>query len=161
MKRLRSVVFWLHLPAGVLAGAVILVMSVTGVLLAFESRVVRWIDADAGAGAVRPDHRPQVTPDRATVEVVRFEPYAAQSRGRQLRSWARWVHTGEAAGVLGQSVAAGASAGAVVLVWTGIALSWRRLGAFVGRRRIAVRTGPPGRPCAASLRTSHESGAEP
>ena len=37
-------IFWLHLLTGTLAGLVILVMSVTGVLLAFEPQIVD--DAD-------------------------------------------------------------------------------------------------------------------
>ena len=36
MKSVRSFVFWLHVAAGCTAGIVILVMSVTGILLAFE-----------------------------------------------------------------------------------------------------------------------------
>jgi len=36
------------------------------------------------------------------------------------------MHTGEAGGIFGQSIAATASAGAAVLVWTGIALALRR-----------------------------------
>ena len=39
-KRLRTVFFWLHLTAGLLAGVVVLIMSATGVLLAFEKQVV-------------------------------------------------------------------------------------------------------------------------
>ena len=40
--RLRTLVFWPHLIAGVTAGAVILVMSVTGVLLTYERQMVAW-----------------------------------------------------------------------------------------------------------------------
>src|SRR5262245_40454431 len=36
----RRVVFWLHLLTGVTAGAVILVMAATGVLLTFEPQIV-------------------------------------------------------------------------------------------------------------------------
>jgi uncharacterized iron-regulated membrane protein len=88
----------------------------------------------------RPDLRDQLTLDRATGEVVKWEPYASQSPGRRLRTWSRWVHTGEAGGVIGQTVAGLVSAGAAVLVWTGIALAWRRLLRFFpwGLRRRAV-----------------------
>jgi uncharacterized iron-regulated membrane protein len=34
--RLRSVLFWVHLAAGTIAGIVIFVMSVTGTLLTFQ-----------------------------------------------------------------------------------------------------------------------------
>lgn len=43
-ERLRRLLFWLHLAAGVAAGLVIVVMSLTGVLLAFERQVVAWAD---------------------------------------------------------------------------------------------------------------------
>jgi uncharacterized iron-regulated membrane protein len=39
---LRKTVFWIHLSCGVAAGLVIGMMSVTGVLLAFERQIVAW-----------------------------------------------------------------------------------------------------------------------
>jgi uncharacterized iron-regulated membrane protein len=83
----------------------------------------------------RADLRAQLTLDRATGETVRWEPYQSQSPGRRLRTWSRWVHTGEAGGAAGQTLAGLASAGAAVLVWTGIALACRRLLAFRLRRK--------------------------
>lgn len=44
MKRLRKIIFWIHLPVGVIAGIVILIMCVTGVLLAFEKQIISWAD---------------------------------------------------------------------------------------------------------------------
>jgi uncharacterized iron-regulated membrane protein len=92
---------------------------------------------DRGAGT-RPDQRAQLTLDRTSGEIVRWEPYSSQTRGRQWRTWVRWTHTGEAGGVIGQAVAGLASAGAAVLAWTGLALSWRRLLAWRGRRMPAA-----------------------
>lgn len=43
---LRTVVFWLHLVAGIVAGVPIFVMSFTGVVIAFEREVVEWVDRD-------------------------------------------------------------------------------------------------------------------
>ncbi len=40
----RKLLFWCHLTAGCLAGIVIFVMSVTGVLLAFERQINAWAD---------------------------------------------------------------------------------------------------------------------
>lgn len=74
----------------------------------------------------RPNLRSQLTLDSTTGEVVRWEPFSSFNLGRQLRTWARFVHTGEAGGTLGQMIAAFASAGAAVLVCTGFALAWRR-----------------------------------
>lgn len=39
---MRKFIFWLHLIAGVVAGAIILVMSVTGTLMAFEPQIVEF-----------------------------------------------------------------------------------------------------------------------
>lgn len=42
---LRPFIFWPHLAAGVLAGSIILIMSVTGVLLTYEKQMLAWADA--------------------------------------------------------------------------------------------------------------------
>jgi uncharacterized iron-regulated membrane protein len=88
-------------------------------------------------GAIRPDKRSELILDRSTGEVVRFEPYASQSLGRRMRTWMRFIHTGEAFGFIGQAIAGIASLGGAVLVWTGLALSWRRLLAWMARRSKA------------------------
>ena len=46
MKLFRSVLFWTHLTAGVLASVVILVMSFTGVVLALKPQIQNWIERD-------------------------------------------------------------------------------------------------------------------
>ena len=71
--------------------------------------------------------RSQLALDAATGDIVRWEPYAEQSRGQQWRGWVRFGHTGELGGVAGQALAGTACLGGVVLVWTGLALAWRRL----------------------------------
>ena len=43
-RRMRKLFFWLHLSAGVIAGIVIFVMSVTGVLLMYEKQLISWFD---------------------------------------------------------------------------------------------------------------------
>jgi uncharacterized iron-regulated membrane protein len=45
MERLRKVIFWCHLPVGVVAGIIVLIMSVTGVLLAYERQITAWADS--------------------------------------------------------------------------------------------------------------------
>src|SRR5947207_3988819 len=45
MKRLRKIIFWCHLPVGVIAGLVILLMSVTGILLTYERQITAWADS--------------------------------------------------------------------------------------------------------------------
>src|SRR6185503_11746950 len=44
MQKLRRIIFWCHLPVGVLAGLVILNMCVTGVLLTYEKQITSWAD---------------------------------------------------------------------------------------------------------------------
>jgi uncharacterized iron-regulated membrane protein len=61
-----------------------------------------------------------------TGEVLKREGYADLSPARQIRSWTRFLHTGEALGVGGQLVAGLACLGGCLLVYTGFALSWRR-----------------------------------
>ncbi len=43
---LRKILFWIHLTTGCLAGMVILVMSVTGILLAYQKQIISWADRD-------------------------------------------------------------------------------------------------------------------
>ncbi|WP_321476782.1 PepSY-associated TM helix domain-containing protein [uncultured Paludibaculum sp.] len=88
----------------------------------------------------RPDLRTTLTMARETGEVVKVEKFADQSAGRRLRTWIRWVHTGEAGGVMGQTLAGLVSLGGVFLVYTGIALSLRRLAAFRRRNAAARQT---------------------
>ena len=57
---------------------------------------------------------------------MRWEPFSSLTAGRRARSWLRFAHTGEVAGVVGQTVAGLVTAGGAVLVWTGLALAWRR-----------------------------------
>lgn len=80
----------------------------------------------------------QVSLNPFSGEVAKLETYADYNSGRKLRTWLRFLHTGEALGLLGQLVAAIASLGGVFLVYTGFALSWRR---FFPRRRTNTEPG--------------------
>lgn len=88
-----------------------------------------------GIGQWNPIASSQLTLDPATTEVVRWEPYASLSLGRRLRSWVRTTHTGEAGRLPGQIIACIASLGGALLVWTGLALAWRRFRAWLLRAR--------------------------
>ena len=44
---MRKVFFWLHLIAGLTAGTIVLIMSVTGVALTYEKQLMRWADVRA------------------------------------------------------------------------------------------------------------------
>jgi uncharacterized iron-regulated membrane protein len=91
------------------------------------------IAIDRGDGG-QPQLRSTLILDRSA-SVVRYETFASQGPGRRIRTLMRFAHTGEVLGVVGQTVAGLASAGAVVLVWTGIALALRRGRAWLSRRR--------------------------
>lgn len=77
----------------------------------------------------------QVVLNPYTAEPLSTTGYADLSTGRKLRTWMRFLHTGQALGWPGQLVAGLASLAGCVLVYTGFALSWRR---FFSRRRKTV-----------------------
>ncbi|HEX2060412.1 MAG TPA: PepSY-associated TM helix domain-containing protein, partial [Thermoanaerobaculia bacterium] len=67
---LRKTLFWLHLTAGVVAGIVILVMSVTGVLLAFEKQIIAFAERDLRAGAADAARAPRPLSDIVAAAVA-------------------------------------------------------------------------------------------
>ena len=89
---------------------------------------------DRGNG-FRPDLRTTVLLDRRTSEVVRRVEYADNPKAANARSWIRWLHTGEAGGIVGQTLAGIVSLAACFLVYTGWMLSWRRFQAWRARNR--------------------------
>lgn len=91
---------------------------------------------DTGDGG-QPQKRSQLTLDRKSGEVVRWEPFSSYTTGRKLRSYLRFAHTGEVAGLPGQTIAGLVSAGGAVLVWTGLALAWRRFRVWRAKGRVS------------------------
>ncbi|MEO8464495.1 MAG: PepSY-associated TM helix domain-containing protein [Gammaproteobacteria bacterium] len=89
---------------------------------------------DQGNGG-QPQRRHTLTLDTATGDVQAWAPFSSQTPGQRLRSWIRFLHTGEALGIVGQTIAAIVSATSVIMVWTGLALAWRRLISPLFRRR--------------------------
>lgn len=88
---------------------------------------------DSGTGG-EPHKRATLTLNAKTGEVMRWEPFSSFTKGRRLRSILRFAHTGEVAGIAGQTIAGLVSLGACFLAYTGLALSWRRLRAWRVRR---------------------------
>ena len=88
---------------------------------------------DRGDGG-QPQLRSTLTLDRRTAAVVSDESFADLTLGRRIRNTMRFAHTGEVLGIPGQTIAGIASAGGAALVWTGLALAWRRLRAWLKRR---------------------------
>jgi uncharacterized iron-regulated membrane protein len=84
------------------------------------------VAVDEGNGG-QPQRRHTLTLDAATGAVTTWAPFSSQTTGQQARSWVRFLHTGEALGVVGQTIAGLVSLTSVLMVWTGLALAWRRL----------------------------------
>jgi uncharacterized iron-regulated membrane protein len=112
---------------------------------AWRTIAVRWpvpsrglitLTVDEGDGG-QPQKRGTLTLDPTTGSVVRWEGQAELSPGRRARSWLRFAHTGEVYGITGQTVAGLASLAGAVLVWTGLALAFRRCLAWRQRKRVA------------------------
>ena len=96
------------------------------------------LSLDGGDGG-QPQRRSQLTVNRSSGGILRNEQFATYNLGRKLRTIARFLHTGEILGVGGQIIAAIASLGGAVLVWTGLALGFRRLAAWLKRRNREIR----------------------
>ena len=73
-----------------------------------------------------------------TGEETRWQTFDTQNTARRWRSILRFAHTGEVLGVFGQTLAGVVSLGAALLVYTGLALSWRRLRTWQRRRLTGV-----------------------
>ena len=95
---LRTLIFWPHLIAGVVAGAIVLLMSVTGVLLTYERQLIAWSDSGfrsnpPAQGAARlsaggpPDHSSGATTRTSKSTAVTFtqtrRPPSPLTAGRQ------------------------------------------------------------------------------
>ena len=80
---------------------------------------------DTGNGG-EPQKKADLYVSRADGRTVKWEPFSDYSTGKQLRFYIRFLHTGEALGILGQTVAGLVSLFATIMVWTGLALAYRK-----------------------------------
>ncbi|MGE0360534.1 MAG: PepSY-associated TM helix domain-containing protein [Vicinamibacterales bacterium] len=76
MKPFRTVLFWMHLVTGGVAGAVILLMCVTGVVLTYEKQMLEWADRRSGSVPLPADARP-LPPETLLASVAAAEAGAA------------------------------------------------------------------------------------
>ncbi len=81
---------------------------------------------DRGTGG-QPQRRATLTLDASTGQEISWAPFDSLSPGRRARSFMRFAHTGEYFGLVGQTIAGLVTLATTVLVWTGLALAWRRL----------------------------------
>ena len=89
---------------------------------------------DRGSGR-QPQLRDTVVVDAVTGQVADVRSLSDRTPGSQARVWIRFLHTGEVFGVVGQTIAGAVSLASLFMVWTGLALAWRRLISPLFRRR--------------------------
>ncbi|TMM45403.1 PepSY-associated TM helix domain-containing protein [Colwellia ponticola] len=82
-------------------------------------------NVDNGNGG-EPQKKLKVVLNTLTGELLQEQNFAQLSTYNKLRSYIRFLHTGELFGPIGQAIAGLASLLACLLVYTGVMLSWRR-----------------------------------
>lgn len=97
---------------------------------------------DRGTG-LQPQTRGTLVIERAAGAAARWEGFGGRDAGQKLRTWFRFVHTGEYYGVIGQTIAGLASAGGAFLVWTGLSLALRRFRQWRGKSRAKASEDEP------------------
>ncbi|MSO51237.1 MAG: peptidase [Acidobacterium sp.] len=73
METLRSLIFWMHLIAGVAAGVVVLIMSITGVALTYEKQMLEWADRGAWTAPSPADAR-HLPPETLLAKAAAAQP---------------------------------------------------------------------------------------
>lgn len=80
---------------------------------------------DTGNGG-EPQKKGDLYLNRSNGTLSKWEPFADYSTGRQARNYIRFLHTGEALGIIGQTIAGLVSLFSTIMVWTGLALAYRK-----------------------------------
>jgi uncharacterized iron-regulated membrane protein len=93
------------------------------------------IDKSVGG---QPEKASQFVINRQSGNVLTVKRFSDNNAGRKLRAWARFTHTGEEFGIVGQTIAALACLGAIFLVWTGLSMAIRR--ALGAKRKVTQTT---------------------
>jgi uncharacterized iron-regulated membrane protein len=83
------------------------------------------IDVDRGYGG-EPQKRSTLEVDLESAGLISTQSFADQTTGRRWRTLIRFLHTGEALGLVGQTLAGVVSFVSLILIWTGVKLAWRR-----------------------------------
>jgi len=100
------------------------------------------VTLDEGDGG-QPQKRHVLTLDVSSGEVITWAPFTSQTAGAQARRWVRFLHTGEALGIIGQTIAGIASFAAILMVWTGLALALRRFLRWLAKLKRTRGAGAP------------------
>jgi uncharacterized iron-regulated membrane protein len=94
------------------------------------------VSVDRSIGG-QPEQATQFVLNRQSGHLDSVKRFSDNNAGRKLRAWARFTHTGEEFGIIGQAVAALACLGAIMLVWTGLSMAVRRLAATIRKPQTA------------------------
>jgi uncharacterized iron-regulated membrane protein len=89
------------------------------------------------SGGILPMQRTTLIFDRVASEIRSSEGYDDMTSGQKARMFMRFVHTGEQFGLVGSTIAGLATLAACFLVYSGFALSYRRLVQPYFRRRMS------------------------
>jgi uncharacterized iron-regulated membrane protein len=99
-----------------------------------DKTVTVAVDTSIGG---QPEKITSLVIDRSSNAIVATKRFSDNSLGRRLRTWAVYVHTGAEFGLIGQILIAFGALSAIFMVWTGYALTARRL--FGNRKRAENR----------------------
>ncbi len=99
MNTFRSVIFWMHLFAGLAAGVVVLIMSITGVALTYEKQMLEWaaptavtLRANPGAPAtVTFEGNKSLLVDPYTGTLIGEPPAGLRGFFRSMTVWHRYL----------------------------------------------------------------------
>ncbi|MBB4022492.1 MULTISPECIES: PepSY-associated TM helix domain-containing protein [Actibacterium] len=89
---------------------------------------------DSGTGG-QPTRQTTLTYAADNAQLVSERGFVDESPATRARMLIRFLHTGEALGIIGQTIAGLASLASVILAYTGLALAWRRLVTPLLRKR--------------------------
>lgn len=84
------------------------------------------VTVDTGTGG-EPTKQTQLQLNATNGEIVKEAPFSSRSPAQQARIYIRFLHTGESLGIIGQTIAGLASLASCFMVYTGLALAYRRL----------------------------------
>ncbi|HEY9284352.1 MAG TPA: PepSY-associated TM helix domain-containing protein, partial [Pyrinomonadaceae bacterium] len=146
MRRLRKIIFWCHLSAGVLAGVVILVMSVTGVLLTYERQIIAWADT-RGYEVSPPGGAAPAEVGYGRDGAIFLNPYTGEVLGEGSRrtraffqtvtDWHRWLGANGERRAWGRAVTGACNLAFLFIVASGFYLWWPRKWTRAGVRGAA------------------------
>lgn len=81
----------------------------------------------------QPQKKSTVVLDNFTGEVIKWEPFSKKSKSSRWGSYIRYLHTGEALGLFGQTIAGLVSVFSCIMVWTGLAMAYRRFRKYTSK----------------------------